>query len=184
MLSKKQLTVKIFKKCAIAMAAVLVAVGLVWFFAREIKKISTDINKKILNRALEERRGDSLVQIKNDLLSIGKADEKIEKALLPLDNILEFVGALDSLAEKHSIAQTLKFGNPVPLAGSDSGGISILGVDFNLTINGTIDTLVDYLKDLESLPYFSAVSSITLTATPNNWNNNSMIYIQAKLYVR
>lgn len=185
MLNKKQIILKITKDGVKALVAVGVAAVVVWFFSREISKISNSMAEKTALTSLMESRNDIILKLKNDLEPIGNKKVKIEQALPPADNILEFIGALESLAAKHSLTQNVKFSSPAPLTTAAGEILNFYSIDYNLTLNGNISTLILYLKDFEKLPYFSGANSFTLNAqVPNTWSDNSVISIQAKLYVK
>lgn len=185
MLSKKQIILKIAKDGIKVLIAAGIALAAVWFFSREITRISNSMAEKTALTSLMESRNDIILKLKNDLEPIGNKKVKIEQALPPADNILEFIGALESLAAKHSLTQNIKFSSPIPLAAVAGESLNFYSIDYNLTLNGSVSTLILYLKDFERLPYFSGVNSFTLNAqAPNTWSDNSVISIQAKLYVK
>ncbi len=187
MYNKKQATLKIAKDALKAGIAIGIALIAVWLLGGEIKKISRAVTEKMVFASLAERRNNDMLQLKNDFMYIAGRDKKISAALLPADNILEFVDALEKLAQKKSITQSIKFSSPVPFvaASGSVGGLPLLSVDYNVTLTGNITTLMEYLKDFEKLPYFSSISSIQINAVPGGtWNDNSTISIQAKLYVK
>ena len=129
------------------------------------------------------KRSETIARLKKDLAVIGEADQKIHKAIPRADKLLEFIAALEKLAGKNSLEQSLKFGTPSSLpAGVDS---RLLAVDYNVTLNGNIGSLIGYLNDLEKLPYFAGVTSMNLTALRQpGWSDESYITIQGKLYAR
>lgn len=187
MYNKKQVTSKIAKDALKAGIVVLAAAVLTWFLGKEITKISRAVTEKAVFASLAERRNEDMMQLKNDFTYINGRDKKIMSALLSADNVLEFVDALEKLAQKHSLTQSVKFSTPVPSAavGSSAAGIAMLNVDYTITLTGTVSALRDYLKDFEKLPYFSSITAIQVNAASGEtWNENSTISIQAKLYVQ
>lgn len=184
MINKKQLLTAILKYTLKTGGIVTVAVILVIFVSKQITKIANSLQEKMVLSSVLERRNETSLKLREDFKKVGEKDKKIEAALPSADNILEFVGILESLAKGHSLNQTVKFNSPVPLAAAVND-LKLSSIDYNIVLDGNISTLVDYVKDFEKLPYFSGISSITVNATPpEGWGGKSSIFIQAKLYVK
>lgn len=183
MLTEKQF-IKDIVGNLIKIAVILIVCGIViGVFSRLIYKISSSIYEKEGLALLLEKRSENLVKLKTELDKIGNADLTIENAFPDSNNVLEFVSTMESLASTYSIKQTLKFGNSVPAPGLGTTEMEFLVIDYNLNLAGNINILINYLKDFEKLPYFTTISSFTITSG-TDWFNESQIGIQAKLYLK
>lgn len=184
MLDKKQLIATMIRGAVNALAVLFIAIVIVWFASRQITVIAKSLQEKRLTEAVFEKKSETVIKLQNDFESIGDRDKKVEEALLSSNNILEFVGILESLATRYALQQTIKFGVPVPVDGTPEG-VNLSRIDYNITLTGNISTLAKYLSDFEALPYYTHASSVNLsTQSPQGWEDVSTITIQAKIYVK
>ncbi|MDD4901647.1 MAG: hypothetical protein PHE24_00760 [Patescibacteria group bacterium] len=181
--NRKQVLMILARYSTIALLAIILAVTINFFTGKAINKISDSLSQKEkLSRTLTLRI-ENIQQLKNSLTLLGDNDQKIRDVYPPADNILAFVSALESIAKQNSLQQNLRFGNFTPT--TDAGGISVVKTDYTINLNGTINTLSAYLKQIEKLPFATAIGSINLLAPPpNGWNGNSSITINGTLYAR
>lgn len=173
MFNKKQLIFIIIRHLFRAVIAALVALALILFLSRQIKKISDSINEQRVLAAVLEKRNENLSRLREEFFLIGNIEEKINSALPPADNILEFVVALEDLSAAGSLTQTFNFGSPVNSQ-----------IDYSISLGAGISALTDYLKGFEKLPYFTSVSGLNLSALAGDWQGNSLITLKAKLYTK
>lgn len=184
MLNKKQLLTAILKHTLKTGGIIIIAIILIVFAGKQIIKIANSLQEKMVLSSVLEKRNETSLKLREDFKLVGEKNKKIEAALPSADNILEFVGILESLAKGRSLNQTVKFNSPAPLA-AVINDLKLSSIDYSIVLDGNISTLIDYLKDFEKLPYFSGISSITVNATPpEGWGGKSSIFIQAKLYVK
>lgn len=180
MLKERELILTIGRNLLKAAATAIAAVFLVLFLSGQISKISESIVKNKRTTFLLEKRTETLSELRNNLKIIGDNEKKIEEAMPPVDNILDFVAALEAVASENSLQQSLKFGTPVQVTAGQ-----IYSIDYYVTLNGNVVTLLNYLKRFEQLPYVTGISRINLQAsTPRGWEDDSSVSIQGKLYVR
>ncbi|MBI4812412.1 hypothetical protein HY798_03170 [Candidatus Falkowbacteria bacterium] len=173
MFNKKQLFFAVSKQLLRAGAVIFVAFLAIIFFSRQISKISRSIAEQRSLSSVLEKRNDTLAQLRKDFEVIDGFDAKIENAIPPVDNILDFVSSLEDLAETNSIDQTLSFESPVSSS-----------INYGINLNGNIISLIKYLKSFEKLPYFTAISSINLSAPYGDWNGNSSVSLRAKVHTK
>lgn len=181
MLEKKKIIIKISNNLIRAAIAAVAAAIIISFASKQISKINYSSAEKKRLTAIIEKRSETITKIKNDLVVIGNGEEKIKNALPGIDNILNFVSALENTANKNLLQSSYKFGIPAPYLKQEN--LEILSVNYNLNVNGTISTLISYLKDIEKLPYFTNIESVNFNSHAG-WDNNSTISFQAKLFVK
>lgn len=162
----------ILKYSGMAFLAIVVAFIAVSFLKKEIIAINKSVIEQKGLAALLERRSETVSQLKNDHDKVEGLDAKILGAMPPADNILDFVAALESIGTKNSIQQILNFNTP-------NGQV----IDYSITLNGNVFSLIDYLKDFEKLPYLTNISSVNVISQ-GDWMNNSSIYLSAKLHIK
>ena len=182
MFTEKQLKLKVLKNLAITAAIVILALVIVALIGGKITKDSFALHQNAaLTHLLASQNSDS-VQLKEKLAPWVNIDAQIESAFPTTDNILDFVGSMEALANKTQVAQTLRFGTPVPLVQADES-LSLSTLDYTLTLTGSVNHLAEYLKNFETLPFFTQIQSINLTSN-NGWENESIINLKANLYIR
>jgi Tfp pilus assembly protein PilO len=183
MFTEKQLLYKILTNLAMVFGVLIVALIGIGIFSGQISKISDSVYEKQKIALLLSRRNENLTMLKGNLARVGTADVQIENAFPTTDNILEFVSAMETLANQYGVRQTLRFGNATPLPEfAESFPLSTL--DYSLTLNGNIGLLISYLEDFEKLPFITAIQSMSINAGSNGWVNESQISIAAKLYIK
>lgn len=178
---KKTISI-ILKHLLRAFIALAISSALIFIISRQISKIGNSLmeNKKL--SFIFEKRNETIKKLRQDFEMIGGNAQKMQNALPPADNILEFVGALESLSAQNSLAQSLKFDTPVDFSSVQDGNLKISTVDYNINLNGNIFILLNYLRSFEKLPYFTGISFFNLSGS--NWENNSSISMKARLYVK
>jgi hypothetical protein len=183
-MNKKRFLIKLAVKIIPLVVLIALAAAAGWYLAKRITKVNLAMqeNKKI--SYLLENRTKIDNQIQTDFSSVDPDyEQKIKSALPSIYNVLPFVEALESLAKKNSLQQTISFSQPVP-APEISGPLSLVSLDFNLNLaGGNIDTFTAYLKDFEKLPYFAAINNISL-ASSGGWENNSSISLSGRIYAQ
>lgn len=186
MFTRKTLILFILKRGAIALGAIIVAVIAILMLSAQISA-STDsiIAHKKLTATLETRN-EVISKLLTDYQNVKGYDQRILKSLLPVSNILEFVGALESLASKDNVMQSAHFDNPVQMAETvGEPPKPLYQVNFSLSIQGNVFTFLQYLADIERLPYFMKVNTISFTAqSPSGWLNTSNISVGGTLYTQ
>ena len=146
------------------------AILLIIFFSQQIVKISNSLFEQRATAFILERRNDAIGQLREDFKAIGESDNKIKNAFPPADNILDFISAMETLANSHSIPQSLRFG---ALAGDY--------IDYNIQLNANISIFINYLKSFEKLSYFTSISGISLSSS-GDLMGDSAISLGARIY--
>lgn len=175
---------KVFRKSIVSLAirtasAIAGGIFISLFLTREIKTASANLVKQkqfeylLSNQASEIE----ILNFNNALMATGK--NAIERALFKGDEIVEFLGSLETLAGSNALTQSVHFNAP-----QVSENPSISSVDYTININGNIFTLLQYLRDFEKLPYFTHVSAVNIKAGEFGWTGDSAITLSARLYIR
>ncbi len=184
MTNKKRLFLIILKQLSVAVAIGAVAVVAVYFLRLRIEKIGDSlIEKKQLSFFLD-KKSEVLANLKEDMKIVGDNDKKINDAILPADNILEFVAAVDNLSSQNSTQHTLTFNNPVAVA-MLPGGSNLYAIDFSISLTGTVYTVASFLKDYDKLPYFNSITGLAVNAPADKgWEGVSTVTIQGRVYAK
>lgn len=173
----------ILRQLAIAGAAVIIAVTICYFAGHEIARISGGLQEKENLSKLLALRIENIRRLKNSLALMGENDKKIIAVYPSTDDILDYVGALESIAKVTSLKQHLSFGDFLPVTAA--GGISIFRTDYSITLNGTVTTLKSYLEQLEKVSFITKIGAVNLLASPpNGWNGDSSVTINGSLYAQ
>lgn len=183
MFTTRNLLILIGRHAIIALTAVFVAIIVSYFLALEISKISDAV---VQNRRLAttlEKRTEIFSTLVRDAQIIGANDVVVDNAFVSSDNILEFISALESLALKNGVTQSFHFETPVPASIPTSIPLSTIGYSNNLSID--VSNFANYLKDFEMLPYFTKITSVTITSgDPAGWRGTSNVFMHATLYTK
>jgi acetolactate synthase small subunit len=181
--TRKQVIEIIVRQTLIAIAAIILALGISIFASRAILKISNSLQEKTRLSKMLTMRVENIQQLKKSLALLGENDKKIIAIYPPTDDILDFVSATESIAKQNSLKQTLRFGDFMSAA--DTGIVSISRTDYTINLNGTITTLKAYLEQLEKIQFVAKIGSVNLLAAPpNGWNGDSTITINGSLYAQ
>jgi len=171
----------IAKYLLIATIFIIIALAAIELITKEISKTTKNIAEaKRLSRSLTQRSVEK-IELEALFAKIGDNDKRMETAIIPIDNAIEFVSYIEGLASRHSMTQSIKFGTP----NDTDYGNNIRRVDFSIVLNGTASTLSKFLSDLEHAPYFAYIRSGQLSGrNANGWADSSTINLQGSLYVR
>jgi Tfp pilus assembly protein PilO len=185
MLTKKKLLALIGTDASVALGAMLCATVAVWLVGGAITfTADTVVEQKKLSATLEMRSG-IIAQLMQDAARSRGAQERVDAALLPANNVLEFVGAVESMALKDNVTASLRFDTPSELGETvGTPPRHIVQVPFTISVQANIFTFLQYVKDVESLPYFTRIESISITGAEGGWQNTSNISIRGTLYTR
>lgn len=181
MFSKKILIKTIGVHTIKAFVALLLAAAVISFLAWQINRISASLSDKKKISFVLEKRNETIVRLKEDFARLENPEERILSAFVPSDNILPFVGTLESVASESGLAQQFQFGSPAVFSGD---AISISRIDFSINVNGNINTFINYITRLEALDYFAGIISINITAPAEGWERNSTASLRGVLYAK
>jgi hypothetical protein len=191
-----ELTVQFLK----ALMIILMCGGVIYFVSQKVTIIGKTLEEKRTGAVLSENKSRSIQKLKQDFETIGDGDELISNALIKTDDISsEFMNALDNLAAENNAKQTIKFSSPTKLnvktdkAASKNKDASsapvtpnnsnIYSISYTIGLTANVYDLIAYMEAFEKLPYFTEMTGVIINST-NNWDNDSTISIQAKLYAK
>jgi hypothetical protein len=179
--TRQQVIMIISRRAIIAGAVIIIAALSCFFIGQEIIKISDALQQKEKLTQLLALRIDNIQKLKNSLVILGSGDVKIEAVYPSTDNILNFVGALESLAQQNTLKQTLNFSNFAPV--TSINGVAIEKTDYTINLTGTVTNLKSYLIQLENISFVTKIGAVNLLAAPPfGWDGDSSITINGSLY--
>src|SRR3989344_3127601 len=181
MFSQKTSTRIIVKTLLRAALAICGALLVVYGTSVQIAATTDSIAEKKTASLFLQKRSQFLANLRLELSEVGANDAKLARALPPDDNISEFLSTLKSLADWNSLQSSIQVNPPTSLF--EKGTVFVSGIAYTIAMNGTVVTLERYLEGFEALPYFSGISSISISS-PSGWEGNSLISIGATLYAR
>lgn len=176
MFNRKQLIIIIVKEIIKTLVVLGLAIAAISYLEGQIGKISKTLEEQHVGASILETKTDAISKLRQDFMRIGDADKAIAKAVPPADDILDFVSALDSLSAQNSLVQNINYSTPV--VGPDGTYI-----DYSISSNGNIVSLIGYLRSHERLPYLTYIKSIVMGAQGNNWEGDSRIELSGRLFV-
>ncbi len=120
-------------------------------------------------------------RLQNQFKTIDGNDTRINNALPHENNVIPFVNALQALAKKDSVQESYTFSSPVPY--TSQGSMNIYSISYSISLAGNISVFTNYLNDFQNLPYFTNISSITISS-PSGLQQGSSMNMTATLYVQ
>lgn len=179
---KKILLKNIVKELGIILAIVI----LTFFTIKEIRAQIDDINLNIFktNEITSTRAfyKETYEKYNKDIQDIINANQVILRALPPTEDIREFMGILNTYGAKHSVEINVNAG-PAQIDTIAIGDVRLQTIPVSISISGAFQNIRDYIKDIESLPYFFTITNLeehSIDAT----SKNRGIVISAKLWTK
>lgn len=181
---------KIILKITLNLLIVIVVSAAAWlavaFFQKKITTISKKIQeKKIISYNLNNRDLNS-AKIREELARLDQNwQNKVQAGLPFIDDTAPFVDSIDSLGRKYGLSGSINLSAPEILPKVD-GQLPIDRFTYSLALsNANLNTLINYLKDFESLQFFSGVNSISIGADgATGLNGQITANLSGNLYVR
>jgi hypothetical protein len=142
----------------------LIALGVITVIAVIIIVLNIDINKRMTR--IEARKRERAMQAEAILIlsDLKKESERarahypVLESLLPTrDQLISFPRELEQLAKLHTIDLGFSFGSEAAST-EDQPGV----IRFTMSLGGTLDNLLNFLKAFESHKYFINLASVDL----------------------
>lgn len=167
-----------------AVVVIGMATMITFTVGKAITKISTTLNEKKVMTFAMQKRSETTQELQTAFATIGESEKKIRDAFPITENVLEFVIATEAIGNQNSMPQTIRF-SPPGTAIVETPSLTIIPLTYTITTSGTATTLLNYLRQFESLSYFAGIRSITVTTgAPQGWNGASTMTIQGTLYTK
>lgn len=166
---------------------VIIAIAVVAFISGRIVAITDMMIERRTAYAVLERRAETINKIREDFDSVGlDAIDKMEATFPPSDNIIEFILAMEALAESAGVQQTLTFATPTPfmVKGEGENAADISSINFSASLNGGADTLLEYLEGIENFPYLTRVLELQITSAGGDWESGASVSVRGVFYTK
>ena len=170
-----------------AISFFLVILGIIWFIVipsiRDIKMIRDSIEEQRIGLEKKYIRGQSLKGLSEKIKKVEEKIEDIDNIFVDKDKGLEFIKALEDLAEKNNVIQKINISIDDKVFEDDFKKIPI-----QLFLQGNLDDQANYLVGLEAMEYYINVDSIDISSvTPGkdevvNASNYISLLISANTY--
>ncbi|MFA6407213.1 MAG: hypothetical protein WCV80_00715 [Candidatus Paceibacterota bacterium] len=184
MLKSNNLIFILLKKVIVALLILVATTTGVIIIRNQITKIGTSLIETKRSAFFFERRSEVVNTLRTQFARVGDADTKVLNAYIPDDNIVEFIGLLNSVAAQNSIQITSQFGTPVTQLTLQEGTI-LSSIDFSANLTGTFASYINFMKHFESLPYFTTIRSFRiLSPTAQGIGESISVALQGKVYAR
>ncbi len=126
--------------------------------ADHISRAALDIERARAERASFHAKYESFDRLKADRARVEPHLTKLETAIPAVDSFPVVSDYLASAVAKTSNTATVRFDSVPSFRG---GALGELG--FSLQLNGSLFTITDLLRELESAPYFISVRSVSIS---------------------
>lgn len=143
----------------------IIAISAIALIAVIIIVLNVDINKRV--KVIEDRRRNAIMQAQAiRVLSELKKDAPrarldyalLQGALPDRDQLISFPRELEQLAKASGVDLGFSFGSEAPSTDTQPGNIR-----FTMSLSGTLESLLSFLKVFENHRYFINLSSVDLT---------------------
>ncbi len=181
MFTTKNLLMLAGRQMLIAAGAVVIAIIAITFIASMINSLTGTIVKNRMAVTTLEKHTELLTTLKHDSEIIGTNDVLIEGAFPPANDIQGFTSALENLALSNGVTQALSFGAPATSA--VVAPFPIYVVPYSNSVTGNITLFINYLKGYEGLPYFTKISSLSISSV-GRWGESATMSFSATLQTK
>ncbi len=155
---------KQIKKSLIIIVGVLVAAGILIFFAASsIRKLAPKLAETENQIYLNLNSGKLDLNLKQNWQSISPYKDKINQALPSTTDLLAYQSALESVAQESGVKVSISF-SALPKPINQSAGQKYQTVDHSLEVTGTKTAFNQFVEKIENLPYFVEISSFNVTS--------------------
>lgn len=183
MFTKRNLFVLFGKHAIVAISAIGIAILSVWFISREIASVSDTVVK---NRQLAEKLGHRTMLfsvLARDADIVGANDAVIERAFQPAENLPEFIVVLDNLASKNNTTHSFRLASFA--SAPQTAPFPLSSIEYQDSVSLNIYSFIKYLKDFESLPYFTKINNLSFTSQGSTgWRGAGSASFSATLYAK
>jgi len=161
------------KNIAIAIAVVVSNAMIIYFLilptVEKIKALRNEILNIEIDSANKITQEKNIHDLNNKIKKIQPQLDKINSIFINQNREIEFINALEELADKSAVNQKLSidFNNPAK-------GDVFNTVPVSINTDGNFNNLVSYLSAIEAMSYYINIDSIAFSASTNsNANTNS-----------
>lgn len=184
--AQSKLVIRMAKETAAIVGGVVIAVAICSLFSHFIDSDTAAITQQRELKYELDSRNQIAMKLISDYHSVEQSQTLVEQAFLPDDNVTSFISALDSIANKRSLPHDIHFDSPQPTDKTLGAGTTTLRqIPFGLSVQANIFVFNEFLKDLEHLPYFVTINSISIgSQSTKGWGDASNITIQGVLFTR
>lgn len=163
------LKVNVKQKITSNLIVMFLAIFLVSYFAiylaiQDINKLRSEIISEKIEIEKRVNREQNLSNLAVKLKKIELNSEQIDNIFIAKDNELDFIKTLEDIATYNNVMQNI---NLLPDK-TNVKGISKTVV--NIIIEGTYENVLNYLRDIESLPHYINVNYLSLGNVQGNKN--------------
>lgn len=169
--------------------SMLVATKIV--LTRETSTLAAAIREH--NRSVQEFRTsrDESLALLSSFSKVAGNEARIRNTFPSADYIVPFTDALAEAAKRAAVTVDAHYSNPSPTAATlppeTAGGpvSTIYAITMSMTIDGDAKALEQFLRELEALPYYLTLTSLTSTSpSESGWEATQRATLSATLYTK
>lgn len=184
---KDKLYIAILKRLIVPAIAIAIAASSALYFGGKLKNVTRDIAQQRTAALVLEKRVDRIASIKAQLAKINSAGgPKLENALPQSESLSDILASLRARPPAGAKQFEVRF-EPGTVFAEKRGSLSIETVAYSITMISNASIAMQYIKTLESLPYFAPISELYLNsvlAPKGILDNNTTVRIRGKIYVK
>jgi Tfp pilus assembly protein PilO len=160
------------KNIAIAIVVIIANAAVIYFLILptidKIKSLRNEILNIEIDSANKITQERNIHDLNNKIKKIQPQLDKINSIFINQNREIEFISALEELADKYTVNQKLNidFNNPAK-------GDIFNTVPVSINANGNFNNLVSYLSAIEAMSYYINIDNVSFTANTNTANTNN-----------
>jgi len=177
----------IFLSCSFLIFYSIIIYFIIFPVTRDIKDIRKNIITQKIDLENKTVRQKNLNTLNEKLKMIEPELQKFNQIFINKNRELEFITTLENIANKNQLSQKINFDPNNAVLEQDHQMITI-----NLALTGNFNNLMNYLQDIEELPYYVNINQINISTGYNvntsptdqsaNQNKNINCNITANTY--
>lgn len=164
---------KLLLNIGISLGIILILGVALFFLSSEIKNNAKEIQEVKEKMVLRSQTTKSIALLRRESEQVEPYLAKLDNILITKDKLVNFSQDLNAIAKQNKINFKISLGKEIPKTESKLGEINI-----TMTINGTLDNLIKFLKDLENIQYFVKLNKLDFTKKGNGFEGilNGVIF--------
>lgn len=179
--SKNQTIRVIAQNIGETILALVVATVLIVIASGQINDVVNSISNTERVALEGQQQQEAISQLESQFKTIDGNDAKINDAFPHEDDILPFINAINAFGSQEGVQQSINFSSPNSY--TTAGNITYYYIPYSIGLQGSMSQFISYLRDFNNLPYFTNITSLTLSA-PNGIGSGMSLNAQAVLYIQ
>jgi len=143
---------------------------------KDIRKIKNDIKDQQIDLEEKYLKGQSLRRLSTKIKQVEEEIKVLDQVFVDKHNGLDFITALENIANKNNITQKLNLVSP-----DEIDEDVIIKNNIQLSSKGSFDNIVNYLLDLEALNYYVNINRLEISSSKRDGTDKDQVAAQPEI---